>query len=153
MSKIYYVTPGHKTSHKGPFLFFLIEIHISESWINKLSIDVLGDACYDRTIFGRDTTIWQSGIRGCKKINILRKSPLKVVQMKSLAMHITNQKYNFQIFTVDCNQSAHYIEAKSSTKLFQTRKAKLAHSSKSRRYCMILWWRAFRLETSPLVRT
>ncbi len=33
------VTPDHKTSHKGQF--FEIEIYTSsESWINKLSIDV-----------------------------------------------------------------------------------------------------------------
>ncbi len=45
-----YVTLDHKTSHKG--LFFEIEIYASsESWINKLSIDV-----------------WKSGIWGCKKI-------------------------------------------------------------------------------------
>ncbi len=56
--------------------------------------------CYDRTIFGWDTTIWKSGIWGCKKIKILRKSPFKVVQMKFLAMHITNQKLSFDIFTV-----------------------------------------------------
>ncbi len=28
--------------------------------------------CYDRTIFGRDTIIWKSGIWGCKKIKILK---------------------------------------------------------------------------------
>ncbi len=34
-----YVTLDHKISHKGPF--FEIEIYTSsESWINKLSIDV-----------------------------------------------------------------------------------------------------------------
>ncbi len=49
------------------------------------------------TIFGRDTTIWKSGIWGSKKIEILRKSP---VQMKFLSMHITNQKLSFDIFTV-----------------------------------------------------
>ncbi len=30
----------------------------------------------------------------------LRKNAFKVVQMKSLAMHITNQKLSFDIFTV-----------------------------------------------------
>ncbi len=33
-----YVTLDHKTSHKGQY--FAIEILSSESWINKLSIDV-----------------------------------------------------------------------------------------------------------------
>ncbi len=37
--------------------------------------------CYDRTIFGWDTTIWKSGIWGCKKIEILRKSPLKLSKL------------------------------------------------------------------------
>ncbi len=32
------VSLDHKTSHKGQF--FEIEIYISESWINKISIDV-----------------------------------------------------------------------------------------------------------------
>ncbi len=59
------VTLDHKTSHKCQFLE--IEIYTpSESWINKLSIDV-----------------W-----------------FKVVQMKVLAMHITNQKLSLDIFTV-----------------------------------------------------
>ncbi len=59
------VTLDHKTSHKCHFLE--IEIYTpSESWINKLSIDV-----------------W-----------------FKVVQMKVLAMHITNQKLSLDIFTV-----------------------------------------------------
>ncbi len=54
--------------------------------------------CYDRTIFGRDTTIWQSAIWGCKKLKILRKSPLKL--SKFLAMHINNKKLRFDVFTV-----------------------------------------------------
>ncbi len=40
---------------------------------------------------------------GAKKIEILRKSKFgqfKVVQIKFLAMHITNQKLSFDIFTV-----------------------------------------------------
>ncbi len=36
---------------------------------------------------------------GAKKI--LRKSPLTFVQIKFLAMHITNQKWSFDIFTVE----------------------------------------------------
>ncbi len=37
---------------------------------------------------------------GAKKKKILRKSPLKVVQIMFLAMYITNQKICFDIFTV-----------------------------------------------------
>ncbi len=56
--------------------------------------------CYDRTIFDWDTTIWKSGIRGCKKNQNIEKIAIKVVQLKFLAMHITNQKLSFDIFTV-----------------------------------------------------
>ncbi len=52
-----------------------------------------------RTIFGRDTSIWKSGIWGCKKNNQnIEKITFKVVQMKSLGMHVTNQKLNFDIY-------------------------------------------------------
>ncbi len=51
----------------------------------------------DRTIFGRDTTIW---IWGCKKNKNTEKTAFKVVQMKFLAMHITDQKLCFDIFMV-----------------------------------------------------
>ncbi len=54
--------------------------------------------CYDRTIFGRDITIWES--EGAKKNQNIEKISFKVVQMKFLAMHITNQKFSFDIFTV-----------------------------------------------------
>ncbi len=37
---------------------------------------------------------------GAKKNEILRKNAFKVVQMKFLAMHITNQKLSLDIFTV-----------------------------------------------------
>ncbi len=71
---------------------------LSKSWVNTLSIDF----CFfmDRTLFGRDTTIWKSGIWGCKKNLNIEKIAFKVVQMKLLAMHITNQKLNCDIFTV-----------------------------------------------------
>ncbi len=62
----------------------------SESCIHNLSIDVW--VCYDRTIFGWYTTIWKSGIWGCKKITF------KVVQIKFLAMHITNQNEFLYIY-------------------------------------------------------
>ncbi len=56
--------------------------------------------CYDRTIFGRDTTIKQYEIWGCKKNRNIEKIAFKVVQMKFLAMHITNQNLSFDILTV-----------------------------------------------------
>ncbi len=71
-----YVIIDHKTSHKG---LFFIEIYTSS---NKFSIDVW----FVRTIFGWDTTIWKSGIWGCK----FKKITFKVVQIKFLAMYITN---------------------------------------------------------------
>ncbi len=55
---------------------------------------------YDMIIFGWDTTIWKSGIWGCKKIQTIEKIIFKVVHMKFLAMHITNQKLSFDILTV-----------------------------------------------------
>ncbi len=51
-------------------------------------------------MFGRDTTIWKSGIWGCKKNQNIEKIAFKVVQMKFLGMYITNQKLIFDIFTV-----------------------------------------------------
>ncbi len=56
--------------------------------------------CYDWTIFGRNTTIWKSGIWGCKKNQNTEKISFKIVQIKFLAMHITNQKLSFDIFKV-----------------------------------------------------
>ncbi len=56
--------------------------------------------CYKWTIFGWDTTIWKSGIWGGKKNLNIEKMTFKVVQMKFLAMHITNQKLGFEIFMV-----------------------------------------------------
>ncbi len=54
--------------------------------------------CYDRTIFGWDTTrIWNLRVL---KNKYIEKITFKVVQMKFLAMHITNQKLSFDIFTV-----------------------------------------------------
>ncbi len=49
---------------------------------------------YDRN------NIWKSGIWGCKTNLNIEKIIFKVVQMKFLAMHITNQKWSFDIFTV-----------------------------------------------------
>ncbi len=62
--------PGPQTSHKGQF--FEIEIYYasSESWMNRLSIDVW---------FGRDTSFWKSGIWGCKKNLNIEKIVFKFV--------------------------------------------------------------------------
>ncbi len=68
----FFVTLDHQNSHKGQF-FFEIEIYSSSKafyWCNVWFV---------RTIVGRDTIIWKSGIWGCKKIEILRKSPLKLL--------------------------------------------------------------------------
>ncbi len=54
------------------------------------------------TMFGQDTIIWKSAIWGCKKnLNIDKITFVqKVVQIKFLAIHITDQKFSFSIFTV-----------------------------------------------------
>ncbi len=44
--------------------------------------------------------ICKSGIWGCKKNLNIEKIIFKVVQMKFLAMHITDQKLSYNIFTV-----------------------------------------------------
>ncbi len=49
--------------------------------------------CYDRTIFENLES------EGSKNLNI-EKIIFKVVQMKFLAMHITNKKLSFDIFLV-----------------------------------------------------
>ncbi len=56
--------------------------------------------CYDWTTFGQDTTIWKSGIKKSKKNLKIVKIAFKVVQVKFLAMQITNQKGSFDIFTI-----------------------------------------------------
>ncbi len=81
------MTLDHKTSHKGTF--FEIEIYTSsESWINKISIDVLfvriGQYLAEIQLFE----------------NLESEGAKKSVQIKFLAMHITNQKLSFDIFTV-----------------------------------------------------
>ncbi len=56
--------------------------------------------CYDRTIFGWDTIFENLESEGVKKNLNIEKIIFKVVQIKFLAMHITNQKLSFDIFTV-----------------------------------------------------
>ncbi len=80
------MTLDHKTSHKS--IFFLI---------NNLCIDVwfvmIGQYLAEIQLFVNLES------EGAKNLNI-EKISFKVVQMKSLAMHITNQKLSFDIFTV-----------------------------------------------------
>ncbi len=52
---------------------------------------------WDRTIFRWDRTIWNLRMQTNQNI---QKIAFKVVQMKFLAMHITNQKLSFEIFMV-----------------------------------------------------
>ncbi len=76
------MTLDHKTSHKCPFLE--VEIYASsESWLNNISIDVW--FVMIRQYFNI------SNLRVQKHQNI-ENSSFKVVQIKFLAMHITNQK-------------------------------------------------------------
>ncbi len=53
----------------------------------------------NRTIFERDTTLKIWILRVQKNLNI-EKIAFKVVQMKLLAIHITNKKWSFDIFTL-----------------------------------------------------
>ncbi len=66
--------------------FFVLLRFSSESWINKLSIDLwfamIGQYLAEIQLFW----IW-----GCKKNLNIEKINFKVVQMKFLAMHITNK--------------------------------------------------------------
>ncbi len=71
-------------------VIFLIEIYtLSEKCINNISIDVW---------FGQYLKIWN--LRVQKNLNI-EKIIFKVVQIFFFAMHITNQKFRFDIFTVE----------------------------------------------------
>ncbi len=84
------MTLDHKTSHKGQF--FKIEIYTScDSWINTLSIDVWINIWLRYNYL----KIWNLRLQ-----KHIEKIIFKVVQMKFLAMHITNQKLSFDIFTV-----------------------------------------------------
>ncbi len=49
-------------------------------------------------MYGLDN-IWKSGIWGCKKSKYWE-NHFKVVQIKFLAMHITNQKLSFDVFMI-----------------------------------------------------
>ncbi len=83
------VTLDHKTSLKCQFLKLRF-IHHLKAEINNLCIDVW-------FMIGQYLKIWN--LRVQQNLNI-EKIIFKVVQMKFLAMHITNQKLCFDIFTV-----------------------------------------------------
>ncbi len=83
---------------------------LSALWMVKCRAQILGMGHHTwsyvtplslyRTILGRDTAIWKSGIWGCKKNRNIEKNTFRVVQMKFLAMHITNQKWSFDTVMV-----------------------------------------------------
>ncbi len=61
--------------------------------------------CYDRTIYLVEIQLWIVRVQKKKKNHKnnsqnIEKITFKVVQMKFLAMHITNHKLGFDIFTV-----------------------------------------------------
>ncbi len=70
--------------------------HKGQSWINKLSVDVwfvrIGQYLAEIQLF----KIWKLRVQK-KKFNIEKKIAFKVVQMNSLAMHITYQKLSFGV--------------------------------------------------------
>ncbi len=79
-------------------IFLKIEIYTSsKSWINKLSIDVwfvmIGQYLAERQLF---EYLESEGA----KIKNIEKIAFKIVQIKSSAIHITNQNWSFDIFTV-----------------------------------------------------
>ncbi len=87
---IKYVTLDHKTSHKGPF--FKIEVYITSSWINKLSIDVWFVMIGQYLLRYNYLNIWNLRVQ---KYENIEKIAFKVVQIKYLAMHVTNPKIKF----------------------------------------------------------
>ncbi len=94
---IIFVTLDHKTSHKG-LLFLLLRFYTSsESWINKLSIYVWFVRIGHVWLRYNYLKIWNLRVQ---KNQNFEKIAFKVVQMKFLAMHITNQKLSFDIFTI-----------------------------------------------------
>ncbi len=86
------MTLDHKTSHKGQV--FKIEIYTSpESWINKPFWFVrIGQYLSEIQLLENLES------EGAKKNLNIEKITFKVVQIKFLAMHITNQKISFDIY-------------------------------------------------------
>ncbi len=90
--------PGHKISFKCQF--FGMEIYTSaEIWINNISINVWFVRI--RQYLAEIQLFENLESEGAKKNNLnIEKIIFKDVQMKFLAMHITNQRWCFDIFTV-----------------------------------------------------
>ncbi len=67
--------------------------------------------CYDRIIWPRYNYLKIWNVRVQKNLNT-EKITFKVVQIKFLAMHITNQKLSFNIFTIgnEDNMNMIFIE-------------------------------------------
>ncbi len=91
--KQWYVAQNHKTSHKGNF--FLNWDLSYESWINNLFIDAwfvrIGQYLAEIQLF---ENLQSEGEKKKKNLNIEK------ITYKVLAMHITNRKLCFDIFTV-----------------------------------------------------
>ncbi len=91
---IYMWHPGPQNQSQGS-IFWNWDYTLPESWTNTLCIDVwfvrIGQYLVEIQLF--------EYLRVQKNLNI-EKIASKVVQMKFLAMHITNQKVSFDIFTV-----------------------------------------------------
>ncbi len=68
--------------------------------LDDTGVSKLSGNFYSGSGLGRDTIICKSWIWGCQTNFNIEKIAFKVVQMKFLAMHITNQKLRFDIFTV-----------------------------------------------------
>ncbi len=75
-----------------------ITVILYHSWTNKLSIDVWFVWIWQ---YLAEIQLFENlESEGAKKKNDIEKITFKVVQMKFLAMHITDQKLSFYIFTV-----------------------------------------------------
>ncbi len=92
---------NHKTSHKGNMYYKGYIYTSSESQINKPSIYVwcVRIRQYYKYYKSEIQLFANLESEGAKKNLNIEKINFKVVQMKFLTMHITNQKFSFYIFT------------------------------------------------------
>ncbi len=90
----WYVSLNHKTNHKGPF--FEIEIYTSpESLINKLVFNFVWFVRIGQYL-AKIQLFENLESEGAKKKNLnIENIAFKVIQLKSLVLHITNQKNKF----------------------------------------------------------
>ncbi len=87
-----FVNLDHKTSHKGQF--FDIEIYTSSEAFIDVWFVMIGQ-------YLAEIQLWENlESESAKKNWNIEKIAFKVVQMKFIAMHITNQKLSFDIFTI-----------------------------------------------------